>query len=72
MLKAPNTTRIPDLHSAPGFTQNPLILLGKGLDVFLEPRILTNGSEVDRAFCRGVTVGSKKVLPSVRPSEGQK
>jgi len=69
---SPKNSKNGDLHSAPGFTQNPLIFLGKGLDVFKEAGILTNGLGVDQAILQGVTVGSKKVLPSVRSSEGQK
>jgi hypothetical protein len=46
-----------DLH------RNTLIFLGRGLDESWKSSILTNGSGVDRAICRGVTVGSKKVFP---------
>ena len=65
-MKRPKTVRT----TAPqGFTQNPLNFLGRGLDESREVGILTDGLGVDQAF-RGITVGSK-VLPSVRPSEGQ-
>jgi hypothetical protein len=61
----------PWICTAPqGFTQNSLNFLDRGLDESREVGILTDGLGVDQAF-RGITVGSKKVLPSVRPSEGQ-
>ena len=52
------------------FHRSPLNFLGQGLDESRELGILTDGSGVDRVF-RGITVGSKKVLPSARSSEGQ-
>jgi hypothetical protein len=57
-------TSLRDLH------RNTLDFFSQGLDESRELGILTDGSGVDRAF-RGITVGSKKVLPSVRSSEGQ-
>ena len=53
------------------YTEDPLNFLSQRLDESREMRILTDGLGVDQAF-RGITVGSKKVLPSVRSSEGQK
>jgi hypothetical protein len=53
------------------YTEDPQSFLGQRLDESREMRILTDGLGVDQAF-RGITVGSKKVLPSVRSSEGQK
>jgi hypothetical protein len=43
----------------------------RGLDESGKPSILLAGSGESEPF-RGITVGSKKVLPSERSSEGQK
>jgi len=62
-VKAPNIGP-PDLHKPEGFTQKtPKVFWVKGLDESREMRILTDGLGVDQAF-RGITVGSKKVLPA--------
>ena len=56
----------------PGFAQDAFKnFVGGGLTKRGEPYIFVNGSRVAEPS-RGVTVGSKKRLPSVRSSEGRK
>jgi len=60
------------LNRHPGFSQDRLEnKMLRGLDESGKPSILLAGSGESEPF-RGITVGSKKVLPSERSSEGQK